>query len=716
MTPTARRQLFVAVVSALLAGIAVATPPFDSLRGLSLDLLTGLRWAAFGNPHPPAASPAVVVALDEETYRTPPFEGTPNVTWTRELGRVLTAVVDGGAAVVGFDIIFPVSIEQSQMPLGEETLGARVRGFDRDYLRALATAARDARIVLGQVQHSDRPIQPAAGQRVAVGQQRNIRPLNAYSDSDDVVRRMPLSFTVDGARLPSMSVELASRALARPPEWGPTGELTLAGYRVPAGIANTVTINFAGGADDIPTYSLADLRACAEKGDKEFFKRQFAGKVVIFGTVLEVEDRKLTSKRFASGSELARAPRCVVPIPASGGAVRETISGVYLHATAVNNLVRRDAVVEVGTPIIAAIAFGLSALAAAAALSLSPARAGLAWLLGAMLWTALATAIFRTGLALPLAQPLLASLAVLAISVAWRFMVADKDKRLLRQSFALYLAPAVIDRMLSSSRPPELGGEARTVTIYFSDVAGFSSFSERMQPAEIVAMMNEYLSAMTDIIEDEGGFVDKYIGDAIVAVFGAPADDPGHAASAVRAALRCRQRLEEINASVEPFKSRPVGQRIGLNSGEVLVGNIGSRRRFNYTVMGDAVNLASRLEGANKYFSTTIMASQATVDLAGPAFAWRELDWIRVKGRAEPVRIYEALADGAPSDSQRAHAAAYAAGLERWRAGDFAAAALAFGRVAATDPAEAAFQKRARALASNPPKEGWEPINTLEDK
>ncbi|MBX3500839.1 MAG: adenylate/guanylate cyclase domain-containing protein [Alphaproteobacteria bacterium] len=712
----ARRYALVVLGLALLAGAAVATPPFDGLRGWSLDLLTGLRWAAFGNPHPPESSPVVVIALDEETYRTPPFEGTPSVTWTRELGRVLAATVDGGAAVVGFDIVFPVSIEQSQIPLGDETLGARVRGFDRDYLRALALAARAGKVVLGQVQHSDKPIRPSPGQRVAVGQQRNIRALNAYSDPDDVVRRMPLSFTIDGVRVPSMSVELASRALGQPPEWGSDGALTLSGYRVPSAVANTLTVNFAGGADNIPTYSLADLRACAEKGDTEFFRRQFAGKVVLLGTLLDVEDRRITSKRFATGAELARAPRCVNPVPASGAVARPTISGVYLHASAVSNLIRRDAVVEAGRPVVGAIAFVLAVLAAVAALSLSPARAALAWLAGAVLWTALATAVFRGGLALPLLQPLVASSAVLVLAIAWRFMVADKDKRLLRQSFALYLAPAVIDRMLASSRPPELGGETRIVTIFFSDVAGFSSFSERMPPHEVVALMNEYLSAMTDIIEAEGGFVDKYIGDAIVAVFGAPAEDAGHAASAVRAALRCQARLAELNATIDAFRAQPISQRIGLNSGEALVGNIGSRRRFNYTVMGDAVNLASRLEGANKYFGTSIIASQATVDLAGAGFAWRELDLIRVKGRAQPVRIHEALAQGEPSEQQRAHTAAYAAGLAHWRAADFKAAADEFGRNVSADPASAAFHQRALSLVANPPGAGWEPVNTLDDK
>ena len=125
------------------------------MRGLSIDVLTALRWRVFGNAHAPAASPAVVVALDEETFRTPPFEGTPSVTWTREIGQVLTAIIDGGAKVVGFDIVFPTSIEQSAVPFGDETLGARVRGFDRDYLRALALGARAGKVVLGQVQHQD---------------------------------------------------------------------------------------------------------------------------------------------------------------------------------------------------------------------------------------------------------------------------------------------------------------------------------------------------------------------------------------------------------------------------------------------------------------------------------------------------------------------------------------------------------------------------------
>ncbi|MDP2008005.1 MAG: adenylate/guanylate cyclase domain-containing protein, partial [Rubrivivax sp.] len=284
-------------------------------------------------------------------------------------------------------------------------------------------------------------------------------------------------------------------------------------------------------------------------------------------------------------------------------------------------------------------------------------------------------------------------------------------------SFGLYLSPRVIEQMVQADRLPALGGEQREVTVFFSDIAGFSSFSETLSPTELVALMNAYLSAMTEVIEDAGGYVDKYIGDAIVAVFGAPADDAGHARHAVRAALACRERLAALNGSHPAFQGRPLSHRIGLHSGDALIGNIGSKRRFNYTVMGDAVNLASRLEGANKFFGTDILASEATVALAGEACTWREIDAIRVKGRVQAVRVFEPLAPaGQATAAQVAQAAAYADALAAWRGRDFAAAAAGFGRWASADAAAARFETRARELLAQPLDAAWEPVNTLEGK
>ena len=714
---TTRDAVAVVAIALICAAISVS-PALKPIHGLSIDILTALRWEMFGRNRDPAASPAVVIAIDEESYRASPFKDSPTLTWTGEIGRVLTAVLEGGAKVAGFDLVIPASIEQSEIPFGEGILGDKVRGFDRNFLRALANAAASGKVVLGEALGDDQPIRPSAGQRIAVRQQQNIRPLNVYADSDDIVRRLPLSFSLNGARVPGMALELASRAFGATPEFDSGGTVTLAGYKIPGRVANTMTLNFEGGADDIPTFSFADLRSCAVNNEKDFFRRAFDGKVVIFGTVLDLEDRRLTSKRFSTGIEGARAPRCVgESAPVTAAFRRSSIAGVYIHATAVNNLIARNAAIELGGLPVFLIATLVAALAATLAWRLRPVSAALVWAAAIALGVTGATLAFNHALVLPIAEPFLASLAALAAMVSFRFVVADKDRRLLQKSFALYLAPHVINRMLSSNRLPELGGETRNVTVFFSDIEGFSLIAESMSPDDLMSLMNEYLSAMTDVIESHGGYVDKYIGDSIVAVFGAPADDPDHAANAARAALDCCARLTELNDSSATLRECKLAQRIGINSGEALVGNFGSRRRFNYSVMSDAVNLASRLEGANKFYGTTIIASEATVALAGDTFAWRELDAVRVKGRSQALTIYQLLAQSTGlAASRQAVIADYAQGLAHWRAREFALAATCFRRSAAIDLPASLFHARALELAENPPGEEWEPIRTLQEK
>jgi adenylate cyclase len=711
------RDALAALAIAILAGTLTVLPPFDLLHGWSIDALTALRWRVFGNRYEPASSPAVVIGLDEESYQTPPFQGSPTVIWTREIGRVVTAVIEGGARVMGIDVVFPTSIEQSQIPFGEDTLGARLRGFDRDFLRAIALAAREGKLVLGEIQLREQPILPAWGQLRAVGQQSNVRALNVYGDADEVVRRVPLTFMVDGKPVPALAVELAARALAVEPELGPDQAMTLAGYRIPAVVPNSLTVNFEGGAQDIPTYSLADLRACVERGDKEFFRRNFDGKIVIFGAVLEAEDRKVTSKRFATAPERLTAERCVLKAPSTTDFTPRSIPGPYIHATAVNNLMRHDALIETGPVQSGAIAAVFAAVPAFAALMLPPIGAVAFFLVLAAAWTVATVAVFEQTLVLPFLEALFAGFEALFVTIGFRLAVTDKDRRFLRRSFALYLAPAVIEKMVTSSKLPSLGGETRNVTMFFSDVEGFSSFAETMSPADLIALMNVYLSAMTDIIEGHRGFVDKYIGDAIVGVFGAPVQDEDHASQAVLAALSCCERLVELNRTAPAFKGHTLRHRIGLNSGEALVGNVGSGRRFNYTVIGDVVNLASRLEGANKYFATSILASEATVTLTGTSFRWREIDAIRVIGRLQPLRIYEPLAQaGQENPVQSAHAQIYTKGLACWRQREFADAAELFASIADTDPPAALFMQRAKKLILSPPGPDWEPINTLEGK
>jgi adenylate cyclase len=422
--------------------------------------------------------------------------------------------------------------------------------------------------------------------------------------------------------------------------------------------------------------------------------------------------------RFSGGYDGTPAARCALPVPASTvQKARSDIAGVFVHATAVRNLVERDTVTELGFPFRTVLSVIFAAIVACAACVLAPSGALMTLLALTAAYTAFAVGTFVHALALPLTEPALAGLVALGMMTSYRFAIADREERFLRKSFAFYLAPEVIEGMVASGKMPVLGGEMRNVTMFFSDLSGFSSIAEKMTPSELVALMNDYLSAMTDIIESHGGYIDKYIGDSIVAMFGAPADDPGHARNAVRAALRCHEKLAELNAGNPAFAGHGLSHRIGLNSGEAVVGNIGSRRRFNYTVMSDTVNVASRLEGANKYYGTAIMASEATVAQTGDSFAWRELDAIRVLGRGEAIKVFEPLAEkGTETAEQSDAAAAYGEGLASWRARNFESAASSFDRAAKSDAPSVLFGKRAKALADHPPGPDWTPVNTLEGK
>jgi len=303
------------------------------------------------------------------------------------------------------------------------------------------------------------------------------------------------------------------------------------------------------------------------------------------------------------------------------------------------------------------------------------------------------------------------------LGAAFEQMVAGlRERDRIRRSFERHVSPAVAEAILRDPGLAGIAGVRRDVTLLFVDVGGFSSLAESATPEQVVALLNEYFDAVCAIVLDSGGTVNELRGDGILAFWGAPVELHDHAARGCEAALRCRDRLARLDAEWVARGLAPRRFRIGLHSGEVVVGEIGTRERAKYGAVGDAVNLASRLEGANKLYGTSIVVSEATRERAGDGFVLRELDLVRVAGRDGPVRIFELVGAAAEvSEPARERLRRYAAALLRYRVGDFDAAAVALRELARAGDAPAQeLLSRCERLRERPPASGWDAVHELD--
>ena len=406
------------------------------------------------------------------------------------------------------------------------------------------------------------------------------------------------------------------------------------------------------------------------------------------------------------------APALLDLRPAPPGGV---FTGLELHATALDNLLNNDFFRPFPRP--AAMALMLVFCLAGAFFTLRAVnfrQLGGVVLIFLALPPLLAWWAYAALYWLPLVSIFLAVFLALALAIMVAYATEGRQRRFLKNAFSQYLSPQVINEIIKDPARLKLGGEKRIITIYFSDLAKFSTISEKLSPEELTRLLNEYLSAMTDIILEEGGTIDKYEGDAIIAFWNAPQDQPDHAERALRASLRCQETLAAMQGHFQKTAGQPMTMRIGLNTGPAVVGNMGSRSRFDYTMLGDAVNLASRLEGANKVYGTGIMAAQATFDAAGRAFAGRELGLLQVVGRKEPTLVIEPLRPETAA-AQAPLLDTFARALTAFKAGHIAEATALFAHIAAEDPPAAAYLEHCKKLPDPLPPD-WAGVWKLTEK
>ena len=297
---------------------------------------------------------------------------------------------------------------------------------------------------------------------------------------------------------------------------------------------------------------------------------------------------------------------------------------------------------------------------------------------------------------------------------------AQERMRVALESFSKYVPIELVRELLKRGEAAQIGGRTEVLTVFFSDIRGFTTISEQMPPDELTAQMAEYFEAMLAVLTEEKATIDKFIGDAIMAFWGAPTADPHHATHGVRAALRCQDRLTTLNAAWVAAGKPALHTRIGLATGRVLVGNVGAPKRLNYTLLGDTANLASRLEGTNRFYGTGILASEATRLASEGAAEWREIDRVAVKGKHECVAIHEPLGlIGDVDPGRRRQARLYEALLGQFRAREFVPmqhAAVAYLAEFPEDLATERLVAAAAAYETTPPGDAWDGSTSLSEK
>ena len=604
LSAAARRRLLeasVALLALMLLWLASFTPQWRQLEFKTLDAYTALAARGAGQ------SPIVIVAIDEPSIHE------LGVRWPfpRSMhARLIDRAASDGARVVAFDLLL-----------------SEPAAADDD--AALAEAIRRApRVVLGKTLEQS--------ETAAAREWTRAEPLPAFiaagaragevgvdPDADFVVRVTP-------AFADSFAREIVRVARNQGENARAPNEPTLIRYAGPHGTFPTVH------------YYQAVLPGLLPPGF-------FADRIVLVGLNVHASP-ELTRKQ----ADLYNSPF----IDAEGG----LMPGVEIHANLVANLLDDAAVTPASTGLNLLLAGVLALGVGAMGASRGPAATAISLVIATIASLTLSYVLFMRGMWL---SPLLAIAAatwVYVVQTAVGFLVERRRARETRRAFAQYVPAEVVDRLVEQPELLQLGGEERELTLLFADLANFTTLSEHMAPPAVVALLGKYFDAMSTVIYRYRGTVDKYIGDGIMAFWGAPLPDDDHAAHALHAAIEMQEVFEGVARGLAGKDGSPVAMRIGLHTGNVVVGNVGSRARFAYTAIGDAVNLASRLEAANKVYGTSILLTDATVARLREPAGLRPVDSVIVKGRTEAVRIFTPCADRELVEQSTAALDAYANG------------------------------------------------------
>ncbi len=660
-----------------------------------------------GNSSPP--SDVIIVAVDEKSINR-----IGRWPWSREATAKLVGSLKP-ARVAAYDIVFA----DPQNASVDKALGNAVKDADNAVLgfffRDDSTEAPDP-AVQAQLKRSSITRISYLGDGAVEGEgfagiefsgvdanipviglgAKSFGSFNIIPQDDGLYRAANLVFKYGDAVYPSLALEALKSYLGKDLtlHTAPYGidSVSVGDVRIPLDEEGAYQVNYYGPALSFTTYSASDVINGKVKAASLKDKLVFVG---------------VTEKAIYD----------IRPTP-----LDTLLPGVEIHATVAANVIEKRFLVRDSRVIILDLALVVLLPVLLALIVSSAHRTYISLVVFAGFFTALILGEFHLFSSFNLEPSLIypafsLSTAYLFIE-AYRNVVVEKKGRFLKRAFTQYVSEQVLSEIIKNPDRLNLGGEKRVVTVLFSDIRGFTTISESLPPEKLVTLLNEYLNPMTMIVLEEHGLLDKYIGDAIMAIFNAPIAIDDHPGRACSSALRMLSTLKELNAgwALKGYPRVDIG--IGINTGEAVVGNMGSILRFDYTGIGDNVNLASRLEGLNKLYGSHIIVSQFTYEFVKNAFVFRELDLVKVKGKDRPVGLYELMATKGDQEKVK-HGEEFSKALAMFRAGRFDEAKAAFERVLQEYPNDGPsklYVARASEYALNPPPEGWDGVYVAKTK
>ena len=610
-----------------------------------------------------------IIAIDEKTLAELgrfPFT-------RRNYTQLIDQVTAAGAKALLMDAFFP---EQEDPATDQEFAAA----MQRSKIVTLASAIEYA--------PSGKPTNMVTSLPELTQGAKAVAHINFQPDEDGVNRQTPLVLSYQDKTIPSLGLSGAMAGLGETAFRVDDYSINIGTRTIPLDAQGMMLINYIGPPGIYPRFSFSDVsrgRVPAEN---------LRGKILFMGaTALGIYDMRVTP--FHTNSP-----------------------GVEVHANIADSIIRGSFIRRSGLEALADLFFIICLGAAVFTITarLKPILAvPLVVAVMSCHW-GLVYLFFLNGAWLGIIYPLVSMLISFILSLSYRFIVLDRHAREIRSIFSSYVSSKIVDQLVSDPGSAKIGGDSREITILFSDLRGFTTYSESVDPYLVLKTLNEYLDAMTRVIMDHDGTVDKFLGDGIMAYWGAPLPQKNHAERAMACTLAMAETMKRLQQKWQAANVPSLFFRIGIHTGEAIAGNIGAQgKKMEYTVIGDTINLASRLEGTAKYYGVDILASQMTRQAAGEQFLFRELDRIRVVGKSVPITIYELL--GKTSDplsrENRIKISEYSKGLELYRQRRFAEAKSIFAAILADMPRDTPtllYLARCDHFLEAPPPEDWDGV------